>query len=204
MPVCVELHSGIFPDDPPYYKQPDFDTLYNNRQEFDVDGVIAFCFANEEMLWHVFQHGFRAPLTYERTRLVALADLVSLVEDRVDDIDWRKVSLNYPNLINALSLFHQLCPWSEKVLATGVVPMIEQPADTCIYYNGWPSPQSGKQLHSLKGLAIAVRETLVPSQWWAMMYYGCNGEILSLIWCRAVSHPMHLLRWLKLYIIRRR
>ncbi len=203
MQVCVELHSGIFPDDPPYYTQLDFDTLYRDRKDFDVDGYRASCFAYEEMLWHVFQHGFRAPLTYERARLVALADLVNIVEERLDEIDWQTVAHRYPSLINALSLFHKLCPWSEKVQTKGVIPPLEKSADTTIYYDGWPSQQSQQPLDSWKGFARVARETLFPSKWWVMMYYGCSGRF-SLFRGRMVSHPIHLLRWLKLHVTKRR
>lgn len=204
MQVCVELHSRIFPDDPPYYTQPDFDTLYDNRQDFEVDGCTVSSFAVEEMMWHVFQHGFRAPLTYERSRLVALADLVHIVEERVDEIDWQKVSRKYPTLIKTLSLCNQLCPWSEKVQAKGVIPKTPYLGDTCIYYSGWPSQQSQPQLQSLRGFTRVAKKTLLPSKWWTMMYYGCCGGTLSLLRCRMVSHPVHLLRWLKLYLTRKR
>lgn len=203
MQVCVELHHRLFPDDPPYYEQLDFDSLYQNRMEMSVDGITVATFANEEMLWHLYQHGFHAPLTYERFRLISLADIVSLVEDRVDEIDWVKISDRYPNLLNALSLFHHLTPWSEKVLSRRVISGVTAPSGVGEHYVGWPSQSSRSLSVSLKNIGSIMRSTIFPSQWWSMLYYAHKGNVWSTMRCGLVTHPMHIIRWVKVYAVRR-
>jgi len=199
--VCVELHHGLFPDDPPYYQQLDFEDLYNNRREFEVDGVRAYTLADEEMLWHLYQHGFHAPLTYEPFRLMAVADIVSVVENRLDEIDWGKVKILYPQLHNALSLFHQITPWSENVLISNIFEVQKSLSGKGECYSGWPRTNStkNKKKRAAQSLGSYLCKTLYPSQWWSMLYYGHRGCLIESLRCRLVSHPLHLLRWVRVY-----
>lgn len=195
--VWVELHHGLFPELPPYYQPLLFTESYQNALSFQLeDGTTAYTFANEEMLWHLFQHGFHAPLTYETCRLIAVADIVSLVEDRVDYLDWNKLSLKYPQLVTALFQLHHVTPWSEKVLEKIPIRNGAVPAGVGEPFKGWPHVQvSGEREERL---AKIVYNTFFPAQWWIMIYYSCGG-LFSQLWCRLVRHPMHLLRWLKIY-----
>lgn len=203
MLVSIEVHSGIFPKDPPYYTEPDFDSLYRSRKEFDVEGITAATFADEEMLYHLFQHGFHAPLTYERPRLVALADIVTLVEERVEELDWQKITARYPLLLNGLAQFHLLAPWSEKVMESQLFSNRGRSSGMCWYYEGWPSQRVNEGESSVENTIERLRSTFYPSKWWTMMYYGYCGSMWSTLYCRMILHPMHLFRWLKVYGRRR-
>lgn len=204
MRVCVELHHGLFPNDPPYYEQLDFTELYNNRQEFDAGGVKAYTLAGEEMLWHLFQHGFHAPLTYESFRLISVADIVSLVEARMGEVDWIKVGGRYPEVLNALPLLHHITPWSENVLAGNVFRVEKSPAGVGRWYSGWPRKNPQQKEDNFPFFLLStwnyVSQTLYPGQWWSMLYYGHAGGLGSSLLCRLVQHPMHVLRWVKVYV----
>jgi hypothetical protein len=199
--VCVELHHDLFPDDPPYYQQLDFTELYINRREFELDGVRAYTLADEEMLWHLYQHGFHAPLTYEPFRLIAVADIVILVEARLEKIDWRKVKNLYPQLHNSLSLFHNLTPWSEKVLRADIIEVPKSASGVGECYSGWPKTNSRKNKDTgWQNIWRYLCKTLYPSQWWSMLYYGHRGGLMNSLRCRLMTHPVHILRWVKVYI----
>ncbi len=193
--VCLELHHGLFPEDPPYYTPLSFKRLYKSRQSFTVAELTAYAPADEEMLWHVYQHGFHAPLTYEPFKLISAADIISLVETRKNTLDWNKIQTTYPTLYRALPLLHFITPWQESVLKK--IPLIPKivPAKTGQPFKGWPQVQPG-QLNMRARLQF-LYDTFFPNRWWMMLYYGIDSRI-SLYWYRAVKHPMHIFRWVKI------
>ncbi len=196
MQVCVELHHDLFPNDPPYYQQLPFAELYRNAHTFDVDGMTALTPATEEMLWHLFQHGFHAPLTYESYKLISAADIISLVEDRVESLDWEKITAIYPQLFKALPHFHHITPWTEAVLAEIPHKKGTPPSGVGKSFKGWPQSKHSEEKN--RKFAETFYHTFYPSQWWMMLYYSTEDPI-SLIWSRLIRHPMHILRWIKIY-----
>ena len=197
MHVCVELHHGLFPDDPPYYEPLPFAELYQNRLVFEVCGMKACTLATEEMLWHLFQHGFHAPLTYEPYRLISVSDIVSLVEDKVKDIDWEKITTIYPQLLRALPLFHYITPWNNIVLTRISFKTEAAPSGVGESFKGWPRVKLIQQRDI--GALEMLRHTFFPAQWWLMLYYSTGEGLISSVWCRLIRHPMHIFRWVKFY-----
>lgn len=199
MAVCIELHQGIFPKDPPYYTPLEFSNLAPTAKPVNVGKQSALTLSDEDMLWHLFQHGFHTPLTYEPYRLISAADIVSLVESRVDQIDWYKIEFTYPQLLRSLPLFHHLTPWSDTVLSQGSFKIVEEkPAKVGETYNGWP--QRKNQEYGSK--VNLLWRTLYPGQWWLSLYYSLQQNKRSIWWCRIITHPVHLLRWVKVYLRR--
>jgi len=196
MQICVELHHGLFPDDPPYYQSLSLVELSRNALAFEVDGLTAYTLANEEMLWHLYQHGFHAPLTYEPYRLISVADVVSFVEHNVGELDWEKIRGVYPQLYKILPLFHYITPWNDTVIAKILYEKHTVPSAVGEPFNGWPR-QRFTSVGDKKLLAF-LWHTFVPGQWWLMLYYSTEG-LLSFLWARLVRHPLHILRWLKIY-----
>ena len=196
--VWIELHHGLFPELPPYYEQLSFVESWKNATCFKINGgMTAYRFADEEMLWHLFQHGFHAPLTYTACKLISAADIISLVEEKDEELDWEKIRGAYPQLFNALGLFHHITPWNEpltKRLQCGDIAVPEGAGEA---YRGWPLIAKKKEYPG-RGVLQKLYDTLLPSSWWLRMYYG-GGQQFSLLWCRMVHHPAHLLRWLKVY-----
>ncbi len=194
--VCVELHHDLFPNCPPYYQPLPFAELYPDALSFDIDGVKAYTLATEEMLWHLYQHGFHAPLTYESYKLISVADIVSLVEEKFEEIDWVKIKSVYPQLFKALPLFHYITPWNDEVLK--IIPCNKRaiPSEVGERFTGWPHFRLSEQRE--KGLMEILHHTFFPGQWWMLMYYSPENQ-LSYIWSRLVRHPMHIFWWIKLY-----
>jgi hypothetical protein len=193
--VCVELHRGLFPNEPPYYTPLPFAELYRRARPFAVHGLDALTLADEDMLWHLYQHGFHAPLSYEPFRLISAADIVSLVEDRVEALDWDRISRCYPELYRALPHFHYLTPWTEKVLKRLPGKIRKTCSGVGKPFAGWPRLQLyGSGL--LQRLRL-VQATFFPGRWWLMLYYStCSRS--SFAWSRYIRHPFHVCRWFKL------
>ncbi len=200
MQVCLELHHGLFPKDPPYYKSLFFEELYTHAQLFDVGGKEAYTLADEEMLWHLYQHGFHAPLTYEPFKLISVADIVSLVEKKVNQLDWEKIRTVYPQLFRALPLFHHITPWSDRVIRRISYKKRKVPSGVGEHFKGWPHVKLSSR--EGQGIAEIFYNTFFPGRWWLMLYYSTAGNTLATFWCSLVRHPIHIIRWVKVYVDR--
>ncbi len=194
--VCVEIHHGLYPDIPPYYRHPLFDSLAQSAISFDLDGFSARAFGYEEMLLHLYQHGFTMPIIYEPFRLMAVADIIGLVEAKTDQIDWQRLCSKEPRLFTVLSQFHHLTPWHPKVLEKLALKPGRPPKGVGRTFDGWPKNRLSECKN--KHLFQILRETLFPPPWWFDIYYGISGRIQRLR-CRLVTHPRHLMWWVRLY-----
>lgn len=197
--VSVEIHhtllSSLRRGEP-----AQLDDLWIDALAFDLPlengHVIARTLGREAMLWHVYRHGFDAPLNYEPFRLVWVADIVSLVEAWVDEIDWALVRRRYRRVWNALPMFHFLTPWSDHVRDRLSLDVARAPGGVGETYRGWPA----LSLAALRprGLRNALRDTFSPAEWWTYLHYGAGGTV-SRLWCRRVAHPLHILPWVWRY-----
>ncbi|OQX20515.1 MAG: hypothetical protein BWK76_01085 [Desulfobulbaceae bacterium A2] len=197
VPVCIELHTGLFPACPPGYRHQDFDDLRQRAAVFSLpDATEALTLGNEDMLWHVFNHGLRMPLTYEPFKLVTAADIITLVEMRVATMDWPRIGREYPEVLAALPQFHHLSPWSKQVLAR--LPNIPRtrPAGSGTVFRGWPRRRLKElQKRNLFGL---LRDSFLPPAWWCWIYYGCANR-MAFYRCRLLTHPRHVFWWIRLH-----
>lgn len=193
--VCVELHRGLYPQCPPYYPDVDFDQLYAGRQQFAIGTEAAFTFSDEELLHYLYQHGLRAPLTYEPFKLINVADIVGFVETRGERLDWERMRSDYPLLCSALPLLHHLTPWDREKVPAWMIPVNKLAP---IPYQGWPH----KRMKELKAegttLLEILRRTFLPSIWWLKMYYGTLST-LQLLLCLLWKHPRHVYWWVRMY-----
>lgn len=194
--VCIELHHALFPNCPPYYRQADFKSLAAKAQGFDLAGTAAYQLGDEDMLWHLFEHGLHMPLTYEAFKLIAVADIVTLVEERLELIDWEAVARHDPQVLAALPLLHFLTPWQEKVIAKFAWPQRRSPAGIGQTFQGWPHLRLAEQRH--KGRLDLLLDTFFPPEWWTRLYYGVANRRQWLI-CRWWHHPRHVYWWARLY-----
>lgn len=125
--------------------------------------------ADEEMLNYLYQHSFRAPLTYELFKLINVADIIGLVEARYETLDWKRIRRSFPLLYNALPLVDHIAPWDARVVSSGLRP--ESRLDPRQFV-GWPR----RRLKELKAedcrLTDILARTFLPSKWWVMIYYG--------------------------------
>lgn len=197
IPVCIELHRGLFATTcPPYTRPLKFENLLKTSLSFEIDGLTAQTFGNEEMLWYLYQHGFHTPLSYDRYKTINAADVISLVETKFADLDWEKVKTNYPEVLNVLPLFHYLTPWQKNVANTIMRETQSKPAGVGHAFQGWPQLRLKEQKE--KGFLRILHDTFLPSEWWLKMYYGSSGWS-SYFRHRFVTHPRHILWWIRLY-----
>ncbi|XOF33677.1 MAG: nucleotidyltransferase family protein [Candidatus Electrothrix sp. YB6] len=194
--ICLELHRNLYPDCPPYSEKVDFDMLYRNAASFDADGVTAYTLADEEMLWHLYQHGFHAPLTYDPYKLISAADIVSLIESRLETIDWDRIKSVYPHLLRALPHLHYLTPWSETVCRRLSLRNEPEPKKVGASFTGWPRRKLGEQKG--RGMLPILRDTFLPPDWWLRIYYAPTGR-LGRLRALLAEHPKHIFWWIKLY-----
>ena len=195
MPISVEIHRNLLPYHPEYPPWP-LARSWNASLPVTIGGVSARTLCLEDMLRHVYLHGFRAPLTYEPYRLIHLADIVTMVEQCLTRIDWDKVKEDFPAVRQVLSSFHCLTPWSNAAvqrLGLDITSMPDRPAEP---YRGWPRRRL--QATNLRDVPELLRDTLIPSQWWMQVYYGCLPD-QGLLRARWLDHPLMLYRWLKAY-----
>ena len=198
--VCLELHRCLFPDCPPCPARMNFAELHDKAVPFAADNVQASTLADEEMLWHIYQHGFHAPLPYDPFKLISAADIIGFVEARLDTIDRDRMKSEYPHLLAALPHFHHLSPWNETVLDRLDINVKMSkgtpPAAIGKSFTGWPRRKLAEQKG--RGIRRILRDTFLPPDWWLRIYYAPTGRIKR-TWSLLVTHPLHLFWWVKLY-----
>lgn len=116
MPVCIEIHHGVYPDCPPYYPEVNFEKLLATAREISIEGIVALTLGDTETLHYLYQHAFRTPLAYESYKLINVADITSFTEKLFHNIDWSGIRREYPQVFNVIPLLHHISPWDfEKI-----------------------------------------------------------------------------------------
>ena len=194
--ICIEIHRGLYPDCPPYYPDVDFENLLKTGRSFIIGTTEVKTMSDEEMLFYLFQHAFRMPLTYEPYKLINLADIVGFIEQNVHKLDWDRIMGISPLFYRALPLIHHLVPLPSELMARYPADVMQVPPGAGEPYQGWPrlrfSGLQGRERWSL------LRKTIFPSEWWCRLYYGADTAA-KLRRCRLFSHPRHVLWWVHLY-----
>jgi hypothetical protein len=197
--VCIELHRGLYPDCPPYYPEVDFVNLLKTGRKIKIGEVEAFTFSLEETLHYLYQHGFHAPLTYEKYKLINAADIIGFTEKYFQEIDWKQVKKQCPQLCKALPLMHHISPWDfantsdDSVSKRGRRRQLHP-----IPFTGWPQKRMKQVRADGSTLFRTLLDTFLPTRWWVGVYYGtttCFGYLRCLLW----RHPRHVYWWAKLY-----
>lgn len=195
LPVGIELHHNLLPFDPQYPLWP-LEKSYPHAKEITIDGTTAKTLSLEDTLHYVYLHGFQAPLTYEPYRLMHVADIVSLVEKYLAEIGWQQIRRELPTLLNSVSCFHYLTPWSNSVSTQLGFTHDRQPSGVGVPFSGWPlqkikTTQKGK-------LPLLIKHTFLPSQWWLQVYYG-HLQGFDYWRIRCFVHPRTVWRWMRVY-----
>ena len=185
--VSVEIHTRLFPDDR-RVRWNRLDDFLPSAMRFDVAGVSGHTLSREDMLWHVYRHAFGMPLSYEPLRLIWVADLVSLVELWLNELDWELLERRYRRVVNGLPALHVLTPWSEQAAERPAVDPRAVPGGADQALARWPGLSFDVQRR--KGKLRALRDGVFPPEWWLRVRYGVRGPIL---WQRCVRQPAHVL-----------
>lgn len=197
LPVGIELHHNLLPLHPQYPLWP-LEKSYSTSRVIQIEESAARTLSLTDTLYYVYLHGFQAPLTYEPYQLKHVADIVTLVENFLDELDWSMVQNEVPELRNSLSRFHFLTPWSEEVIDRLHFVLQPQPRGIGRAFNGWP-------LRKVRDCRVAelpqlMIETLCPPQWWLQLYYG-HLQGYGYWRIRFFILPRTLWRWIKSYYL---
>lgn len=196
LPISIEVHHRLLPPHPDY-PMWSFTSFQDALFPFRIDDTKATTLNSEDNLHYLYLHGIRAPLTYEPFRLIHIADLVSLTESRFADIDWDKVTSDFPRCLSVLSRLHFITPWQDFVVNGLELEISERPGKPGHPYRGWPLFKIKKT--PAAGLPELLKETVLPPQWWQQIYYGqSNG--LHYLKTRWFDHPRTIWRWIKTYV----
>lgn len=199
MVVCLELHSGLYPDCPPGYPPVIFNQLYERGRTMSIDGEQARTFSHEDMLCHIYQHGLRAPLTYESYKLINIADIVGYAEKYMDEIDWQEIQKRYPGLYRSLPLMEQVTPWDrEKVSELFQLKKYRELQTEPQPFIGWPRRRI-KELEHKVLLKKILKDTFLPPRWWLGVYYGTGLSWLRYVGALVIQHPKNVLWWVHVY-----
>lgn len=197
--VCIELHRGLYPHCPPYYPEVDFRKLQDTAQSIQVGATEVHTFSHEEILHYLYQHGFRAPLTYENYKLINAADIIGYIEMHFQEVDWKMIQEQFPLLMKALPLMHHISPWDFDRIPKGFVSRRDrrrklQP----VPFHGWPQRRM-KELRQQVSLRELLKETFLPSRWNLKIYYGTGDSVWRFAKALCFDHPKNVFWWVRVY-----
>ncbi|MBN1220169.1 MAG: nucleotidyltransferase family protein [Anaerolineae bacterium] len=190
--ISVEVHHNLFNTPSPFSME--LDDLTTPLRAFCLpgDGSAAYTLGDEEMLWHLCQHGTVVNALFATPRLIWLADIVSLAERYATEIDWPRLQTRYPLVLNTLSLLHTMTPLSDTLLNRAALKPGRVPQGLGKPFRGWPNASLSSQRP--KGYRRLLLDTFFPSEWWLRLYYGL-GSIRPVFWCRWLRHPLRIMGW---------
>ena len=139
-------------------------------------------------LQHLCRHLASHVNVWDFGRLIWVADVISLAEQFVSEIDWERVRHQCPAVLDMLSLFHSMTPLSDELLSRASIKIGRAPEGIGVEYQGWPRPERERQ----RGWRRVLRDTLFPSEWWLRLRYKL-GSTRPLFWYRWVRHPLYIL-----------
>jgi hypothetical protein len=179
--ITIELHHGLL-EPTPFLRARGYGDFIDRSQSFGWGPMTCRTLGREDMLWHVYAHAFAIrPLRPGAIRMLSVADLVHATEAWVDEIDWARLRRQYPRLLRALHVVHDLVPWSPHVaevlrehMAPPAIAVRAHPVDSDLYWS-----------------ARLLPDVLWPPEWWFRMRYGITAWP-RWVWFRAVGHPAHL------------
>jgi hypothetical protein len=157
---------------------------------FDLAGLTAHTLSYEDTLGYLSRHLTSHVNVWDFGRLIWVADIVSLAERYVAEIDWEQVRRHYPAALNTLSLLYFMTPLSDDLLSRAAIPLGRAPQRIGVEFQGWPKIRPARWQE--KGYGRVVRDTLFPSEWWLRLRYQV-GSARPVFWYRWLRHPLHIL-----------
>ena len=177
--VTIELHHQLL-QATPFLRPVEYDDVYRDAQSFDWSGHEARGLGREDTLWHVYAHAFAINITRPAIRLISVADLVTLTEAWVEEIDWELVRRRYGPVWHGLPFLHHLTPWSPRVLEK-------------LQWDVSRTPDGVRPIAPRLLLSVgACRDVMWPPEWWLGVRYGIRRGPHR-VWCRLVAHPIRLM-----------
>jgi hypothetical protein len=153
----------------------------------------AYTLGYEELLWHLCLHLRGHADVFRSHRLIWMADIRSLAERFVAEIDWERVARHYPLVLSTLSLLHTTLPLSQAVLHRVPLRIGRTPGGVGQDFRGWPHASLAAQRD--RGWRGILCDTFWPSEWWLRLHHGL-GSAEGLFWTRWVRHPLEIWGWI--------
>jgi hypothetical protein len=166
------------------------DDLTVPPQPFVLADLTAHTLGHEDMLSHLCQHLTSHVNVWDFGRLIWVADIVSLAERFVAQIDWKRIRRQRPAVLRMLSLLHFMTPLSDELLSRAGVRIGRAPEGIGVEYQGWLRTPGADWRE--RGYWPVLRETLFPSEWWLRLRYKL-GSVRPLFWHRWIRHPLYIL-----------
>ena len=134
---------------------------------------------------HLTRHLFEARAD-KPLQLKWIADILSLVEQYAESIDWSR----HTKLLQRLDVFYSLTPLPESLRNKILIVRSPIPTGVNQYPQGWPQEKFERSRHI--GLGNFVVQTFrAPSEWWLRLYYGIRPG--STGWYGQVVHRARVL-----------
>lgn len=192
--VTIEVHRQLFVESEFY--QPirvelaeDLETLRQTAVPFQVEGITAYTLGYNEMLTHVYRHMMDDALL-RHLRLINWADLVSVAEQFVNEINWTRIA---PCIRSALGMIYHLTPLTDNLIRAADIKiddaLQEVGTENFWHYSGWP--RSGMILGRTDTIGNILRQSFFPPAWWLCFFYGLN-ERQVVMPGRLVLHQRYL------------
>jgi len=201
--VTIELHHELIVRTP-FVEPRGYDDLIHRSQPLEWGGMSCRTLGCEDMLWHVYAHAFVIDtLRPGAIRLLSVADVVHTTEAWIDRIDWARIRREYPRMLRALHVLHDLVPWSPHVAEVLLVRRSPQGGGGLVRRSpkgggGFVrrSPQGGGgRAYPIDSAphwsAALIPDVLWLPEWWFRMRYGITTWP-RWVWFRAVGHPARL------------
>jgi hypothetical protein len=150
-------------------------------------GPAGVTLSHGDMLHHLTRHAFEPA---HCVRLVHLYDIWRYQAIFRPYIDWRDVATRFPDVLVALTLVDQVFPRRLKGNHQPGAAEQKRPSGT-----GQGMMPLSEIAASRTGTLAKLSALFAPPEWWLHGFYGVPLDS-SLLFCRAVRHPMTLARWL--------
>lgn len=169
--------------------QATLDGLTGPPYSFTMDGLTAHTLGHEDALGYLCQHLVSHVNAWDFGRLIWMADIVSVAECFVAEIDWERVSRQYPAVLRTLSLLHFMTPLSDELLKRASIEIGRAPGGIGVEFQGWPRVRHKRQ-QEWRSRSV-LRDTFFPSEWWLRLRYNL-GSTHSLFFSRWMRHPLYI------------
>ncbi len=196
--VQVELHSPSNRD----FTREEFKDLSAAQPLASVGNAIFVSAPFDTLRYlsrHLRRHLFAATAS-KPLSLKWMADMVSLVEQQAETLDWMSLKRLDPLLIRQMEVFYSLTPLPEQLQNTLPIRQISPPNGVNQYPGGWPQHRisSWKRL----GWLTFIQQTFSPpSEWWLRLYYGAEKRNVN--WYGRIIYPLQIIKRMLLILFRR-
>jgi hypothetical protein len=128
-------------------------------------------------------------------KLINVMDVIGLAQKVLENGGWTRLCKQFPHVINTLCCLHLLTPLPKSLqhaiaeLSAVDLPKLK-PSGVGQIMGSLSSILIGK-----KPLSVRLKQLLLPSDWWLLVYYNVHPDA-SLLWVKSVRHPIRVGMWL--------